>query len=77
MLFPTLIPGAAPALTPLAMADAAARLLPFSASLAQSPPLALRTAARIVARASCYDVVAGDLSRTLGLVAERMRHDRG
>ena len=77
VLFPTLVPGAAPALAPLAMADAAARLLPFSATLAQSPPLALHTAARIVASASCYDLVAGDLAQTLDLVIERVGRNRG
>lgn len=77
VLFPTLAPGAAPALAPLTIAEAAARLLPFSATLAQSPPLALRTAARIVAGARCYDLVAGSFDDTLDLVIERFMRDHG
>lgn len=77
VLFPTLAPGVAPALIPLTMVDAAARLLPFSATLAQSPPLALRTVARIVADARCYQLVTGDLDRTLDLVAGQVERDDG
>jgi len=75
VLFPTLAPGAAPALTPLTMVDAAARLLPFSATLTQATSLALRTAARIVAGARCYDLVTGDLDQTLDLVIEQVERD--
>ncbi len=77
VLFPTLSPDTVPALSPLAMADAAACLLPFSATLRQSPSLALRTAARIVAGARCYRLATGDLDRTLDLVAGRVERDDG
>ena len=68
ILFPTLHPDAPPRLTPLAPAEAASRLLPFSATLAGDPALALRTAARLVGQARCYALEAGDLAATVAAV---------
>ncbi len=75
VLFPTLMPGAAPALAVLSHADAAARLLPFSTTLTHSAALALRTAARIVGMSQCYALTTGDLGMSVDLVIDRLRQD--
>lgn len=75
VLFPTLTPGAEAGLTPLSLPDAVARLLPFSATLAHFPALALRMAARTVERARCYALTAGDFAATLDRVIAQLRWD--
>lgn len=75
ILFPTLMPGATPTLTPLSLADGVARLLPFSVTLAQSPALALRTAAAIVGNARCYALTAGDFAATLDCVTDHLQRE--
>lgn len=76
VLFPTLAPGAEPDLAPLSMADATARLLPFSATLAHSPALALHTAARVVQQARCYALTAGVFATTLDRIIAQLQWDR-
>ena len=67
--FPTLNPGGAPSATRLSISQAAARLLPFSATLGSAPRLALRMASRLTASASCYALASGDLEATADLVS--------
>jgi hypothetical protein len=75
VLFPKRTPGAAPRLTPLSLADAVARLLPFSVTLEHSPALALRVTARIVEQARCYALTTGDFAATLDCVIAQLRQD--
>lgn len=68
VFLPTLQPDAPPSLTPLSVADAAIALLPFSQTLAETPPLALAVAARLTAQASCFRLSTGDLEATIRLI---------
>jgi len=70
IVFPTLRPGAGPAITRLPLADAAARLLSLSSTLEPAPELALAVAARLTRHATSYALSAGDLEATTELVAE-------
>jgi hypothetical protein len=69
IFFPTLQPCDTPAVTALSIPEAAATLLPFSATLDQAPRIALAAAARLTAQAICYTLVSGDLRATADLVA--------
>lgn len=78
IFFPTVHPNEAPAVTALSIAEATATLLPFSATLDQSPELALAVAARLTGRATCYVLRSGDLAATTDLVARvATRNERG
>ncbi len=68
ILFPSVRPGAEPRVAPLSLADAARTLLPFSATLADAPALALAVAARLTAWAACGSLIIGDLDATLDRV---------
>lgn len=69
IVFPTVRPDELPAATRLTIAEATARLLPFSTTLEEAPQRALSVAARLTARAACYGLVCGDLDITVDLVA--------
>ncbi len=68
VFMPTLQPDAPPSVTRLSVADAVMALLPFSQTLAGTPPLALSVAARLAAQASCFQLSTGDLEATINLV---------
>lgn len=69
IVFPTVLPDELPAATRLTIAEATARLLPFSTTLEEAPQRALSVAACLTARAACYALVCGDLDITVDLVA--------
>jgi hypothetical protein len=62
LVFPTVHPGEKSSADALSIPEAAAALLPFSATLDESPGLALSMTARLTARARCYRLRSGDLS---------------
>jgi len=75
VLFASVCPDAPPRLTPLSIAEAVRTLLPFSGTLAQSPPVALSTAARLVGQAACYNLAMGGLAETVHLVTALVEND--
>jgi hypothetical protein len=68
LFFPTVQPGETSSADALSIPEAATALLPFSATLDESPELALSTTARLTARARCYRLRSGDLSAAAGEV---------
>ena len=77
IVFPTLRPGEPSAASVLPLPEAVTMLLSFSGTLDRAPSLALPVAARLVARATCYALMIGDLDATADLVMRLLPPDPG
>ena len=75
VLFPELAPGSVPCLTRLSPVEAAPLLLARAGSLERASRQTLATVARLTAEATCYRLVAGDLTETVSLVSALTRAD--
>ncbi len=75
ILFPGIEAAATPRVTRLSLAEATARMLPFSLTLDREPDHALRVAAKLTEAAACYALRMGDLEATADLVAQTAAGD--